>query len=134
MYANPWILTCTVRHSLIPIALFHVKCFESFADFSNIDILNRFEPLTRHNYSLRRKSYRSIVNGGAERLAEEWKRQMWDLYVPQVTGYLEQKLKDSPAFKDMYFHAGSKGYVSGGRPAWLRSRGGCPDDYTSEAD
>jgi hypothetical protein len=119
MYAKPWIPACTGRPVLIPTALFHVKCFESIADFSNLDILIRFEPLTRHNCSLRKIGYRSIVNGGAERLVEEWKRQIWNLHVPQVTSDLEQKLKDSPAFRDMYFHAGSKGYVSSGMPDWL---------------
>lgn len=104
---------------LIPTALFHVKCFESIADFSNLDILIRFEPLTRHNCSLRKIGYRSIVNGGAERLVEEWKRQIWNLHVPQVTSDLEQQLKYSPDFKDVYFHAGSKGYVSSGLPDWL---------------
>ena len=44
---------------------------------------------------------------------------MWDLHVPQVTSDLEQQLKYSPDFKDVYFHAGSKGYVLNGMPAWL---------------
>ena len=44
---------------------------------------------------------------------------MWGLHVPRVTSDLEQQLKDSPAFKGAYFHAGSKGYVPIGMPTWL---------------
>jgi len=93
--------------------LYHVRCFEDLADFSQAAYLDRITPVTRSTVAMRGVKGTSVadgnylLDGGAERLVLEWKSSMGKL-MDRRDGVSVEPL--DPDFDDLLRKSGSASY------------------------
>ncbi|KAH7092404.1 hypothetical protein FB567DRAFT_517137 [Paraphoma chrysanthemicola] len=92
---------------------YHMRCFEDFVDFTQAPYLDRVQPCKLVNASLRGVSMSSILDGnylldgGAQRLVEEWKFSIGKLIDARDGVPIDPP---NAAFDDLLHRAGSASY------------------------
>ena len=104
--------------------LYHVECLEEVVNFSDKDINDRIEAVTRFSFparglkGLQILDGKYLVDGGIERLILPWK--VWRGYtIDSRLGLEKRKSGDGKDFENLYFRAGAPDYVATPRIAGM---------------
>jgi hypothetical protein len=96
---------------------YHISCFETIADFSQLAFVDRVQPVTRDTWQVRNLKATSILDGnflmdaGAERLLLEWKKTVISLIDHRDARAGTPETLEPDSFDDLLANAGSSKFV-----------------------